>query len=61
MDLKMGFKKRNGDTSGITIRIDDEGSLWVLEPKNNTGVQLPFWLQDYKSGTLVFLGVDEDE
>lgn len=59
MDLKIGYKKRNGDTSGVTIRIDDEGFLWAVSPKNDTCIQLPFWLEDYKSDSAVFLGVEE--
>jgi len=60
MDLEIGFEKRNGDMSGITIRIDDEGFLWVVEPKTSTCIQLPFWLENYKSGSAFLLGVDYD-
>ena len=64
MKIKIGYKKKNGETAGTILRIDDEGFLWVLEPGRNRlkkGAQLVFWLDDFKSGSLVFLGVDEDE
>jgi len=61
MKIKIGYKKKSGETAGFVIRIDYDGTLWVAEPQNNTEEQLSFWLEDYKEESAVFLGVDEDE
>jgi len=60
MKIKIGYKKNNGETAGTIIRIDDDGSIRLFDPKTNESILL-FWLIDYKPGSAVVLGVDEDE
>jgi hypothetical protein len=62
MDIKIGYKKRNGETSGIIIRIDEkDGYIFTVDAK--TGMLFrnqAAILKDFTPGSLVFLGVDYD-
>jgi hypothetical protein len=60
MNIKIGYKKKNGETAGAVIRIDDDGSIRLFDHKTNESI-LSFWLINYKPGSAVVLGVDEDD
>jgi hypothetical protein len=58
MKIKIGYKKKNGETAGAVITIDEEGQIYSVEPKTETRRRN---LPDYEEGSAVFLGVDEDD
>jgi hypothetical protein len=50
MNIKIGYKKKNGETAGTILRIDGEGFLWVLEPGKN-GIY-----KNKKTGKFYYIG-----
>jgi hypothetical protein len=62
MDIKIGYKKRNGETSGTIIRIDNDGFIYLVGVKTGERTMESFTLgSDYEKGSAVILGVDYDD
>jgi hypothetical protein len=63
MDIKIGYKKKNGETAGTIIRIDNDGFIYLVGVKTGKRTMESFNLggSDYEKGSAVILGVDEDD
>jgi hypothetical protein len=61
-DIKMGYMdKHNGEARTFVLRVREDGSIYIIGQKTIEGSVCACQLAHYAEGSLVFLGVEEDD